>query len=156
MIQLSDLLRPDLIRVGLEAETREEAIRELVDVLVQAHELPYAQRDEVVESVVAHEREFASGLSRGVAIPHGPSDKVEDILCAFGISERGVHFDTHDGRPARFIMLMITPRRSFVGTVRTLACVVRLLGSEKTLNEMLEKCDGKGIYECICRMEQQS
>jgi len=41
---LSELLRPDLIKVGIEATTPKETIAELVDLLVQQHEVSLAQR----------------------------------------------------------------------------------------------------------------
>ncbi|HNR30553.1 MAG TPA: PTS sugar transporter subunit IIA [Candidatus Hydrogenedentes bacterium] len=150
---LCELLRPDLIKVGLEAETREEAIGELVDVLVQAHEIPYARRDEVLEAVLTRESAMGSGMEHGVAIPHAGTDLVEDILCALGTAPTGIPFESLDGAPARLVLLMITPKRNFAGRVGAMACVGRLLGGSALVCRLVDECDPRGIYELIKRAE---
>jgi mannitol/fructose-specific phosphotransferase system IIA component (Ntr-type) len=124
---LTEILHPNVIKTGLEAETKFEAIEALIDVLIQAHELPLSKRDEIREEVFERERSHGTGMECYIALPHATTDKVDDVIAALGVSHRGVPFDCHDGLPARIIILLLLPKRNFQGHVRTLAGVAHLL-----------------------------
>ncbi len=51
MMLLHEILRPELIKIGLEAEKKRETISELMDVLIQYHEIPMNQRDILLEQL---------------------------------------------------------------------------------------------------------
>jgi PTS system nitrogen regulatory IIA component len=151
---LSNILRPDLVKVELEAESRREAIGELVDHLVQRHEISYALRDHILETVLAHEERFVTGMEHGIALPHGITDRVEDVICALGTSKQGIPFETRDGQLAHLIILMILPKRNYVGEVRLFARIEQLLQSQVLRHEILEAQDGDYVFEQIRSAEK--
>lgn len=146
---LSELLRPDRIKLNLDAEDKEEAIRELVDHLVQVHDISYSLRDHVVETVIAQERRNGSGMEHGIAVPHGVTDRIEDFLAVLGVSGKGVPFDTPDGQPARLVVLLVAPKRDFAGEVRTLAGIEKLLEHPGLKEQLTDAQDPKAAYELI-------
>ena len=125
-MQLSELIQEEVIKVGLTARDKWEAIEELVDVLVAAHEIRLADRPAVIEAVNIRERSFSTGLKYGLAVPHGSVDCVGEILAALGTSQEGIPFESADGLPARLLILLVIPKNSFQQHVRTLAGVSRL------------------------------
>jgi len=125
-VQLSELIQEEVIKVGLTARDKWEAIEELVDVLVAAHEIRLADRPAVIEAVNVRERSFSTGLKYGLAVPHGSVDCVGEILAALGTSQEGIPFESADGLPARLVILLVIPKNSFQQHVRTLAGVSRL------------------------------
>jgi mannitol/fructose-specific phosphotransferase system IIA component (Ntr-type) len=125
-VQLSELIQEEVIKVGLTARDKWEAIEELVDVLVAAHELRLADRPLVIEAVRIREYSYSTGLKYGLAVPHGSVDCVGEILAALGTSEEGIDFESVDGQPARLVILLVIPKNSFQQHVRTLAGVSRL------------------------------
>ena len=68
---LSEMIQPDVIKVGLEATNKWEAIEELTDLLIAAHELRMTDRTEVLEAINTRERSLSTGLEHGLAVPHG-------------------------------------------------------------------------------------
>ena len=86
MMLLHEILRPELIKVGLEAEKKREAISELMDVLIQYHEIPMNQRDILLEQLYANEDSLGSGMEHGIALPHIATDRVDDVICAVGMA----------------------------------------------------------------------
>jgi len=147
-MRLSELTRPDLIK-QLEAESKREAIGELVDLLLQQHEISLKQRAPVLEAVLENERELGTGMEQGIAVPHASTDTVEDILCAVGIAPKGVPFDTRDGKPAQIVVLLVVPRRNFSGEVRALAAVQLLLKDAELRKRLVQSKDGAGAYALI-------
>ncbi|HEY9595356.1 MAG TPA: PTS sugar transporter subunit IIA [Spirochaetia bacterium] len=125
-MQLSELFQEDVIKVGLEANDKWEAIEELVDLLVAAHELRLNDRSTVIDAVNVRERSFSTGLKYGLAIPHGTVECVTELVAAMGISEKGVPFESADGAPAHLVILLLVPKASFQQYVPTLAGITGL------------------------------
>ena len=125
-MRLSELIRGDLVKVDLEATNKWEAIEELVDLLISAHEIPLAHRQPVIEAIFERERELSTGLEHGLAVPHGRTACVDQTITALGISREGIPFETLDDRPARAVILLVLPKETPQRHVRTLACIAGL------------------------------
>lgn len=91
----------------LEVETREEAIKKLVDLLEVNHHL--IDKDEFYEAVCERERIVSTGIGMGVAIPHAKLSSYNDFFIGIGILKKGVNWDAIDGAPVRLIFLIGGP-----------------------------------------------
>lgn len=144
---LGDILHEGVIEPNLDARDKYDAIEQLIDLLVKSNEAPASVRNHLVEAVEERERSLSTGMEHGVALPHGASDRIEEIVAALGLSHEGVPFETLDGEPAHLILLLVMPRRNFQGHVRTLAGIAHLLNNAafrdslmaaRTVDEVLE------------------
>jgi len=137
-LRLSEILREDIIKLNLDAKNKWEAIQELTDLLISAHEIRLTDRNEIIEAVFARERSLSTGLEHGIAVPHAVANCVEDVICALGTSKEGIPFESRDGKSAKLIILLLIPQGAFQRHVRTLAGIARL-GSNPELREQLFK-----------------
>ena len=135
-MQLTELIREDLVTVDLQAADKWETIEELVDLLISMHELRLSDRDEVIEAVTGRERSLTTGLEHGLAVPHGVVRCVDDVLAALGVSKTGIPFDSLDGQPAKLVILILIPDGAFQRHVRTLAGIAKL-GSTPHLRDRI-------------------
>lgn len=152
---LSELIQEDLVKMNLEARNKWDAIEELVDLLVGAHELRLANRAEVLDTVFAREKSLSTGLEHGLAVPHGAVECVGDILAAVGLSAGGIPFDSLDGAPARLVVLLVIPRGAAQRHVRTLAGIARLASNQGLRNRILDAQTPAEILEAIYLLEQE-
>ena len=152
-MQLSELIQEEVIKVGLTARDKWEAIDELVDVLVAAHEIRLADRMVVIEAVRIREHSYSTGLKYGLAVPHGSVDCVPDIVAALGTSARGIAFESADGEPARLVILLVIPKDSFQQHVRTLAGVSRLATRPELRERVLAAPTAREIEAVIRELE---
>ncbi len=150
---LSELIQEDVIKVGLKARDKWEAIDELVDVLVAAHEIRLADRTTVIEAVRSRERSFSTGLKYGLAVPHGAVDCVREIVAALGTSAAGVPFESADGAPARLVILLVIPKASFQQHVGTLAGVSHLATREQLRERLLSAATPQEVADAIRELE---
>ena len=104
---LRQYLRPEAVEPQLKAGTKESAIVELLELLNAARLL--ADVRPAADAVLAREAQMATGMGEGVAIPHGRTNAVEHLRCAVGISRGGIDFGAVDGKPARIVILVLTP-----------------------------------------------
>jgi Kef-type K+ transport system membrane component KefB/mannitol/fructose-specific phosphotransferase system IIA component (Ntr-type) len=116
------LLRRGAFISELHAHTPNEAIAELVRALGSLLTgMTRLARDAVLE----RELVAATGLGDEVAIPHAAVEGLEKPLLALGRSTQGIDFDAPDGRPARFVFLLLIPPREYDEEVRILASIAR-------------------------------
>ncbi|MFC1764000.1 PTS sugar transporter subunit IIA [Planctomycetota bacterium] len=134
-MQLTELIREDLIKINLEAKDKWEAIEELVDQLISVHELSLMDRGEVVQAVFAREKSMSTGLEHGLAVPHGAVGSIDDIVAPLGTTS-GIPFDSVDGQPTRLVILLLIPQGSFQRHVKTLAAIAKM-GSNPQLRQKI-------------------
>ena len=135
---LANLLSESQIIPEMASKERWEAIRELIDRLVEAGKIDKEDREDVIESIRQREETMSTGIGFGIAIPHASSSKVGEVVAAFGRSSSGIPFDSLDGEPVNFIVLFVVPKDQFQTHLRTLAAIAKFL-NDKTVREELSK-----------------
>ncbi|MGD9015018.1 MAG: PTS sugar transporter subunit IIA, partial [Candidatus Omnitrophota bacterium] len=98
-MRISDFLSKKAVVTDLKSSKKEEILRELVDALVAAGEIEKRHRNKLIESLMARETLGSTAIGQGVGIPHAKSDCVKKLIAAFGLSRKGVDFDSLDGEP---------------------------------------------------------
>ena len=133
---LGHLLSIEQILPAMKATERWSAIVELVEMLVAQGKIKPEDQESVLASLRAREETMSTGIGFGIAIPHASSDRVEEVVAAFGRSEAGIDFDSLDGQPVKFIVLFIVPKDQFQTHLRTLAAIAKFL-NDRTVRERL-------------------
>ena len=106
-----NLIEEDIIKIPLEAKTKPDVIKELVDVLKKAGKIEDAES--VFRAVMLRENMGSTGLEKGIAVPHAKTHKVNNLVLAIGVSPEGVDFDSLDGEPSKlFFLLIATPQQA--------------------------------------------
>ena len=137
-MDLSSLLTVEQILPQMQATERWGAIVELVDLLVQVGKVKAEDHDVVLSALKQREETMSTGIGFGIAIPHASSDKVGEVVAAFGRSSGGIEFDSLDNAPVKFVVLFVVPRDQFQMHLRTLAAIAKLL-NDRTVREALGK-----------------
>ena len=138
---LANLLSEKQIVPEMVSTERWEALGELVDCMVNAGKIAPCDRDVVLEAIRQREQTMSTGIGFGIAIPHASSDKVNEVVAAFGRSAKGIQFDSLDGQPVFFIVLFVVPKDQFQTHLRTLAAIAKFL-NDKAVREDLGAATG--------------
>lgn len=142
---LVNLLSADQIIPQIVAGERWEAITELVDLLVRVGKIKASDREVVFEAIRQREGTMSTGIGFGIAIPHASSDKVDEVVAAFGRSTKGVQFDSLDGEPVFFIVLFVVPKDQFQTHLRTLAVIAKFLNDRAVRDDLANAADAAAI-----------
>lgn len=148
-MKLSEFLRPELIKVGLEAKDKWDAITQLIEMMVAANELKPEHREDIIEVVFDRERSMSTGMERGIAIPHANSSLIDEAVGALGISKSGIAFESLDDLPTQIIILLVIPKDKFQQHVRTLAGIARLLNHEQMTDALRAVSDPQEAMKII-------
>lgn len=146
-MKIMDFLDKKAITVNLKAGDKEGVIRELADLLVKADDIK--NKEELVKALLARESLGSTGIGQGIGIPHAKSAHVKDVVSAFGLSQKGVNFDSLDGEPAYIFFLLVAPEESAGPHLKALARISRML-KDKYFRELLRKAkDEKEVLRII-------
>jgi mannitol/fructose-specific phosphotransferase system IIA component (Ntr-type) len=126
-MRLDELVVPDAIEPCLLATARESAIRSMVEGLRDGGQLPAADLEDVVRSVLERESLAPTGIGRGVAIPHTKHASVARVVAAVAVSPSGVPFESLDGEPVSVFVLILSPPDQTRAHLRALETVSRWL-----------------------------
>lgn len=107
-MRLSDIFVAEAIVPRLVAETRDEAILELVQALADARATPNGRADMILEAVLAREAQTTTGIGKGVALPHAKVKGIRKPTAAIGCSEPGIDFAALDGLPVHSVILLLS------------------------------------------------
>jgi mannitol/fructose-specific phosphotransferase system IIA component (Ntr-type) len=151
-MELSKLLTLDHIRVPLKATDKTAAITELVDLLSEADAL--VDRDAVLQAVLKRESERSTGIGYGLAIPHGKSDGCKRLVMAAGQPSEPIDFQSIDGRPVRFIVLLVSPPDQTGPHIQALAKISRLMNLEGFRGKMEKVASAEELQEAIAAAEK--
>ncbi len=133
---LGNLLTVDRILPEMQSTERWSAIVELIDLLVSRDQIKPADRDTVLAALRAREETMSTGIGFGIAIPHASSDRVSQVVAAFGRSSTGIEFDSLDNLPVKFVVLFVVPKDQFQTHLRTLAAIAKFL-NDRSVRERL-------------------
>ena len=115
------------VSTEVKAGSKEDVIRELVELLVRAGAVKERDVGKLLQILLKRESLGSTGIGQGVAIPHGKSDCVTKLVGAFGVSHTGVEFDSLDGEPVHLFFLLVAPEDSAGPHLKALARISRLL-----------------------------
>ncbi|MFP6583368.1 MAG: PTS sugar transporter subunit IIA [Candidatus Hydrogenedentota bacterium] len=152
---LGEILHRGSIKTTLESTEKYAAIDELVEILIDSNDLSVTQRDYVRAAVRDREESMSTGMEMGIALPHGSSTSIENLVGALGISRAGIDWECLDGQPANLILLLVLPKHEFQVRVRTLAGISHLLNDDTFREALLNAEDADAILKLV-RTEERS
>ena len=135
-MSLANLLTTEQIIPEMTAQERWPAIVELVDLLVKQNKITPDARDSILASLKQREETMSTGIGFGIAIPHCSSDRLEEVVAAFGRSTSGIEFDALDNAPVKFVVLFIVPKNQFQTHLRTLASIAKFLNDRSVRDSL--------------------
>ncbi|TAN59476.1 PTS sugar transporter subunit IIA [bacterium] len=154
-MKIMDFLSKKAIAADLKSAKKEDVIKELVDVLLESEGLEKKCRNKLVEQLMAREALGSTAIGQGVGIPHTKSECVNKLVASFGLSQKGVDFDSLDGENVYIFFLLIAPIDSAGPHLKALARISRLL-KDKYFRDSLKECkDEKSILKIISQEDEK-
>ena len=154
-MKITDFLREKAVSISLTATDKEGVIRELVRLLVKAGEIKPTDEEKLVPILMTREGLGSTGIGQGVGIPHGKSNCVRELVGAFGLSRRGVNFDSLDGEQVHIFFLLVAPEDSAGPHLKALARISRLLKDRFFRESLKEVKEEKQVLRILQQEDQK-
>lgn len=129
--------------------SKNEVINELCQKVSMLHKL---SNEKLLKEVFTREELISTGLEKHLAIPHAKVN-VPNPIVAVAVHKEGIDFDSHDGLPAKIIILLITPQNDPELQLKLLAEISSKLGSIEKINRLMKS---NNSTEFILNLKQLS
>ncbi len=150
-MRLTEILKPQNIKVPLAATNKTDAIKELIDLLAASGEVTDAKR--VLDAVLDREATRTTGIGNGLAIPHGKCTGATNLVMAVGKAATPIDFQSIDGRPVSLIWLLSSPPDKTGPHIHALARISRLMTIDKFRQALLAANTSQEMYDIIVQQE---
>ena len=150
-MRLTEILKPQDIKIPLTASTKSDAIAELVQLLADNNEISDAKK--VLDAVLEREATRTTGIGNGLAIPHGKCTGTKDLVMAIGKPSTPIDFQAIDGRPVTIIWMLSSPPDKTGPHIHALARISRLMTIDKFRQALLAAKTSQEAYDIIVQQE---
>lgn len=152
-MKLMEILSEDRVKIPLENTDKNKIIEEMVGMIDQSS--PLKNKDQILQAVLAREAVMSTGVGDEIAIPHGKSEGVDDIVAALGITKEPVNFDSLDNKPVRLIWLLVGPQDKTGPHLKALSRISRLMHQKDFRERLMDTIKPEDIIEYISSEEEK-
>ncbi|MCU0856898.1 MAG: PTS sugar transporter subunit IIA [Pontiellaceae bacterium] len=146
-MNLKKLLMKDSILPELKADTKKGVIEEMVSGMAFAGKL--TGKTAAIQAVLAREEKMSTGMQNGIAIPHGKTNAVDQLVVAVGIHPGGVDFDSMDGKPAHIFIMTLSPENRAGPHIQFLAEISKVLSRPGLRERLLSAANADEILNLL-------
>ena len=145
-MKILDILEKEAILADLKARDKKGVIEELVAPMARISGI---EDDRLVRVLLDRERLGSTGIGGGIGIPHGKLKDLDRLILGFGVSRRGIDFESMDGMPTHIFFLLVTPENSTGLHLKLLAQISRILKNETFKERLLAASHPSEVVEAI-------
>lgn len=106
-MKIQDLLNKKVMLLDIQATTKEAAIDEMINSLVDNGVV--TDFDVFKSGIMAREAQTSTGLGDGIAMPHSKNAAVKEATVLFAKSNKGVDYESLDGQPTDLFFMIAAP-----------------------------------------------
>lgn len=150
-MKILDVLRKETILTDLKAKDKKGVIEELV---ASVSQITGINSRELVQVLLERERLGSTGIGGGIGIPHGKLANLESLIMGFGLSRKGVDFESMDGQPTHLFFLLITPENSTGLHLKFLARISRILKNDSFKKKLMKAAGSNEVYSIIGEVDE--
>lgn len=138
-MNLKKVLTQESVLMPVTEDTKQGVIEEMVDFLAGSGKIH--NREAALQAVLAREAKMSTGMQHGIAIPHGKTDSVDQLIVAVAISPKDIDFDAMDGNPSRIFIMTLSPENRTGPHIQFLAEISKVLGDETLRDQLVAATD---------------
>jgi len=146
-MSLLKYLTLETVTADLKGTNKQEIIESLLDIIIRTGKVK--DHKKALDAVLAREGKMSTGMENGIAIPHGKTDAVEELLACVGVSRTPVDFDSLDGKPCRIFIMTVSPSHRTGPHIQFLSEISQLLRSEEMRNKLISSRDPREILQFL-------
>ena len=153
-MQLDEFLSPEQVCLSLESAERDEAVREILDQLVDANKLEAEEVQPILRAIVQRETLGTTAIGRGVAVPHARMDEMNETVIGVGLSEGGVEFHALDGEPVRAVFLVLGGSENAREYIDVMKSISEMIQTEDFRRFLWRAEDGEEVVDLMDEMAE--
>jgi len=148
-MKLTDFVIADAILPNLEADTKEAAIRAMVQSLAGSGSIRTEDQESIIAAILKREELGSTGIGMGVAVPHTKHPSVDRLIATIALSSKGVDFASLDGEAVYILFLLVSPPDRPGDHLRALENISRHLRNPNFCNFLKQATTTTAVVELL-------
>lgn len=124
MMELANYLKPELVRIGLNAIDKWDVLDKMASILADSGKVH--NLDELRKALYQRERTMTTGIGRAIAIPHASCSCVDEIVVAAATLTEPIDFESLDFVPVSVVFAIACPQKRGKAYMELLSQIARL------------------------------
>jgi len=145
-MKILDVLQKESIISDLKSQDKKEILEELVAPIAR---ITGVNHKDLVRVLMDRELLGSTGIGGGIGIPHGKLKQLESLALGFGLSRKGVDFESMDNQPTHIFFLLVTPENSTGLHLKMLARISKILKHDQFKEKLLNASNRDEIFSII-------
>jgi nitrogen PTS system EIIA component len=146
-MKINEILKKESVIADIAGNNKLDVIKEMTERLKQNDTIKNDQA--LYATLMEREKLGSTGIGENVAIPHGKSDELSQIIIVFARSLSGIDFESLDQKPVHFVCMVIAPAHSTGTHLKALARISRLFKNQTLREGILKAEDSNEIYSIL-------
>jgi len=151
-MKILDVLKKEAIISDLKSADKKGVLEELSDPVSSLFNI---EKENLVNILMERESLGSTGIGGGIGIPHGKLKNLDSLVLGFGLSRRGVDFESMDGRPTHIFFLLVTPEKSTGLHLKLLARISRILKNDPFKAKLMAAGSAEEIITIISEEDEE-
>jgi fructose-specific phosphotransferase system IIA component len=144
---IADLVTTDSVNANLASVDKEGVFSEIADALCANQKIQ--DKNAVVNALLEREKHGTTGIGNGVAVPHARLETLSEAVLYVGISKQGIDFSSLDGKPARIIILLLSPVSDIGTSLKILANIARMINDRFFTNQLMQAGTKEELFNIL-------
>lgn len=146
-IELADLLTVDRIDTGCQLSSKKRLMERITSLLLQGR--ARLDRKTVLQTLIERERLGSTGIGKGVALPHGRINGLDDVIGAVVVLANPLDYGAVDDESVRLAFGLLVPAQANEQHLRILAHLARLFDDEMIRNKVISANDNQEVFDLL-------
>lgn len=151
-MKILDVLQKEAIISDLKSQDKKGILEELVAPIAR---ITGVNHKDIVRVLMDREQLGSTGIGEGIGIPHGKLKQLESLALGFGLSRKGVDFESMDNQPTHIFFLLVTPENSTGLHLKMLARISRILKYDQFKKNLLDAANSDEIFSIIKEEDEE-
>ncbi|MCP3953647.1 MAG: PTS sugar transporter subunit IIA [Desulfobacterales bacterium] len=151
-MRILDALKKEAVISDLQSVDKKSVLEELSEPVSRLFDL---KKDDLVSILMQREHLGSTGIGGGIGIPHGKLKNLDTLVLGFGLSRRGVDFESMDGRPTHIFFLLVTPENSTGLHLKLLARISRILKNDPFKAKLMNAGTSEDLIRIIADEDEE-
>ncbi len=148
-MRLSEFVVADAIIPDLQVDSKESAIRAMVESLKNSGSINAEEEEAIVAAILKREELGSTGIGNGVAVPHTKHASVDRLIATVALAKDGVDFSSLDGEDVYILFLLISPPDRPGDHLRGLENISRHLRNQNFCNFLKQAKSRNDVVELL-------
>ncbi|MCF6434859.1 PTS IIA-like nitrogen regulatory protein PtsN [Pseudoalteromonas sp. MMG022] len=146
-MKLSSLINKDCSKAAVLFNSKKRVLEYISEL---AHEqLPELSQHDILNALMSREKLGSTGIGKGIAIPHGRIEGIDEVTAMLLVNQQGIPFDAIDNRPVDIFLALIVPDGDNQQHLKTLAAIAEKLNNKEFCKQLRNAGNDEELYAII-------